>query len=147
MVTFLEKTPLERPVMVDGVRILEDGSPAIWFTFPGLWHDVGLFHLADHRPTGVYANILTPVLFRDPMTWETLDLFLDVWLDLEGRVRLLDENEFEAAAAASVIDSTLAARARSEADAVLASAAAGTWPPPIVREWTLDRIRQSRSDE
>jgi uncharacterized protein len=143
VVTLLENTPLDSPVVIDGVRVLEDGSPAVWFTFPGRWHDIGLFHLANGTPTGLYANILTPVRFHDPLTWETLDLFLDVWLDLDGRVRILDETEFEIAVANSVIDPVTAERARREAGALAAGAAAGTWPPPIVREWTLERVREA----
>jgi uncharacterized protein len=142
VVTYLEHTPLESPVLIDGISVLENGSPAIWFTFPGRWHDIGVFHRIDGEPTGTYANILTPVRFHDPTTWETLDLFLDVWLDLEGRVRILDEDEFAAAVAASLIDPATAERARKETAALTAAAAAGTWPPAIVREWTLERIRR-----
>src|SRR5690625_7056866 len=61
--------------------ILEAGAPAIWFTFPGLWHDIGRFYLLDDTFTGYYTNIMTPVEFHDPLRWSTTDLFLDHWLD------------------------------------------------------------------
>ena len=36
----------------------------------------------------------------------------------------------------------LAERAREEAERLVALARAGTWPPPVVDEWTLTRIRE-----
>ena len=60
-VTYLAEAGVESPVMVDGRVVLESRSSAVWFTFPGAWHDVGRFHTADGRFTGYYANILTPV--------------------------------------------------------------------------------------
>ncbi len=36
---------------------------------------------------------------------------------------------------------------RAEADRVLALYAAGQWPPPIVNEWTLERVTQRTSPE
>lgn len=142
VVTLLEQTPLPAPMRVDGRVVLEDGSPAVWFTFPGVWHDIGRFHDAAGRFTGIYANVLEPVHFRDPLTWDTTDLFLDVWLDGEtGAASLLDEDELAAAVADQVVDTRTAARARAEADRLIALAGAGHWPPALVHEWTLERAR------
>ena len=58
---------------------LERGSDAVWFTFPGLWHDIGRFHRSDGTFTGIYANILTPPLIQPDGVWHTTDLFLDLW--------------------------------------------------------------------
>src|SRR5690606_14312265 len=33
VITLNERTPLARPLVVDGRVILEDGSPVVWFTF------------------------------------------------------------------------------------------------------------------
>ena len=140
LVTFMEGTPLRSPVVVDGVTVLADGSPAIWFTFPGRWHDIGLFHTPDGEFTGTYANILTPVRFRGERTWETTDLFLDVWLDARGPT-LLDEDELEAAIRLGAIREELAARARAEADRILLRIASRDWPPPPVPSWSLGRAR------
>ncbi|NIP82533.1 MAG: DUF402 domain-containing protein, partial [Gemmatimonadetes bacterium] len=71
--------------------VLDTGAPAVWFTFPGAWHDIGRFHTRSGTYTGAYANILTPVQFLDERTWETTDLFLDVFVGLDGTVHLLDE--------------------------------------------------------
>ena len=68
--------------MVDGTVILAPGAPVIWFTMPGAWHDIGVFHLENGAPTGIYANVLTPVRFDGPTSWSTTDLYLDVFSSL-----------------------------------------------------------------
>ena len=136
--------------------ILEPGSPVIWFTFPGAWHDIGLFHLADGTPTGIYANVLTPVALsrqsgEGGWSWCTTDLCLDVWVGVgNGRhaweahePMLLDEDELNRAETDGAVGAAMAARAREEADALVRDCRAGRWPPPVVREWSLDRLSQS----
>ncbi|HEX7052267.1 MAG TPA: DUF402 domain-containing protein [Longimicrobiales bacterium] len=142
IVTFLERTPLPRPIEIGGRIALEDGAPAIWFTFPGAWHDIGRFHRADGTFTGIYANILTPVRFEGPDTWSTTDLYLDVWLEPDGRAALLDEDEFARAAGHGWIDAEIAGAARAEAERILARARRNAWPPAVVREWTLERVHR-----
>lgn len=141
VVTLLDAARLSRPMRIDGALALEAGSPIVWFTFPGAWHDIGRFHTADGAPTGLYANVLTPVAFEAPDRWRTTDLFLDVWRDARGAVQLLDEDELAAALGAGWIDDATAAAARAEAARILDGAERGTWPPPIVDAWTLERAR------
>ena len=140
IITFMPRTPLPAPIMAGETVMLEPQAPAIWFTFPEMWHDIGRFHTASRRFTGYYANILTPVEFRSELEWETTDLFLDVWLGADGSVQLLDEDELESGARAGAISAELAAAARREAERVLRLVAEGAWPPQIVREWTLERV-------
>lgn len=140
VVTLLEQTPARDPLIVTGTPILESGSPIVWFTFPGKWHDIGRFHLADGRFTGIYANILTPVRFIDQGTWETTDLFLDIWLDTRGRISVLDVAELNQASKSGWVDPNDVARARTEAADVVRLAERRAWPPDVVREWTLDRV-------
>jgi predicted RNA-binding protein associated with RNAse of E/G family len=140
VVTLNERTALKRTMMISDVPVLERDSPVIWFTFPGEWHDIGLFHTADGIFTGTYSNILTPVVFHDSFTWETTDLFLDMWVDRDRRIHVLDQDELDTALGAGWIDRRLADRAIAEARQLTARAEAGTWPPPIVREWPLDRV-------
>lgn len=142
VVTYLAETPLPRPVRVGETVVLEPGAPAVWFTFPGRWYDVGRFHLKDGTFTGIYSNILTPVQFRDPLSWETTDLFLDHWLDPAGDATILDEDEFEDAVAAGWIDAELERIARAEVMRIQRYAGEGAWPPPVVEEWTLERVRE-----
>lgn len=142
VVTLIERAPVTRPSVIDGEVALEPGSPIVWFSFPGAWHDIGRFHRADGTFTGLYANVLTPVDGLDGADWTTTDLFLDVWIPATAtRARILDEDELEEALRHGRLDQTTAARARAEAASLVARAGAGDWPPPVVFDWTLDRAR------
>ena len=141
IVTLMDATPLARELRIGGRVVLEQGSPVVWFTFPGAWHDIGRFHLADGTFAGFYANILTPVEFLDEQRWRTTDLCLDVWLGTDGSCELLDVEELEAAVVTGAIDAGSAQQARAEADRLLAAARAARWPPEVVRRWTLDASR------
>ena len=140
VVTLLQAASIDRPVTAGGRVVLEPGSPVVWFTFPGRWHDIGRFHLADGTFTGFYANILTPVRM-DGSRWETTDLCLDVWLGTGGEVELLDEEEFEEAVRRGWIDPETEAAARREASLLQREALEGQWPPATVRAWDLTRAR------
>lgn len=142
IVTHLEKTELTEPVRIGGRVVLEPGAPAVWFTYPGRWYDIGRFHLADGTFTGFYANILTPVEI-DGLEWRTTDLCLDVWVGADGGVELLDEEAFETAVAERWIDGATEAAARETAGTLLLLARQGEWPPEHVREWTLERAALS----
>ena len=139
IVTVTDPMRLDSPMLIGDEPALESGSRVVWFTFPGRWHDVGRFHLADGSFTGCYGNVLTPPRILANV-WYTTDLFLDVWLPAAGAPALLDEDELEEALARSHIDAALAHRAREEARRLLEKAASGDWPPEIVREWTLERV-------
>lgn len=137
--------PLELPVPMlasDGRVMLEDGSLALWFTFPGEWHDIGLFHRVDGTLTGQYANILTPPEVEGDV-WRTTDLFLDLWWPVGGELELLDEDELEEAERVGDIDVALARRSREEAERLLRLAAERAWPPTVVTEWTLGRALEA----
>lgn len=137
VVSLQPRTPIARPLVVDGLTILEPRSPVIWFSFPGKWHDIGLFHRTNGAFTGFYGNILKPVEFVDGRQWETTDLCLDVWMPRWGSVRLLDEDELDTAEQEGHIRSKTADRARSEARALMHACHAGTWPPPATHDWSL----------
>lgn len=139
LVTISEPGAISAPVLVGGRPVLEPGSRAVWFTFPERWHDIGRFHLADGTFTGIYANILTPPRIEGNV-WHTTDLFLDLWIPSGGTVMLLDDYELAEALTRAHIGKDLARRARDEASRLLDLAEEGSWPPPIVREWTLERI-------
>lgn len=138
--TYLPAAELEKPLKAGGQTILEPGAAVVWFTYPGLWHDLGRFHLANGEFTGLYANVLTPVVMNG-LRWETTDLCLDIWLGVDGATELLDEEDLEEAVTRGWLDAETARRARTHAAELLARAAAGTWPPAHVHEWTLERVR------
>ena len=140
VVTFVERAELARPVVAGGEVVLESGAPAIWFTYPGAWHDIGCFHLADGTFTGYYANLLTPVRMHGER-WETTDLCLDVWCGVDGRVEVLDLDDFEEARSRGWIEAETAKRVLAHAGLLANAAHRGEWPPEHVREWDLRRAR------
>lgn len=143
LITYQPLTPLNKPVVVENDIVLEDGSPAIWFTFPGCMHDVGRFHTADGAFTGLYANIIEPVELHTRTDWSSTDLFLDIWIGPDGEPRLLDFDELEHAVAQGWISAETGERARAEAERLIRLYASGSWPPPIVNEWTISRVRRN----
>jgi predicted RNA-binding protein associated with RNAse of E/G family len=143
VITYLASTPLKRPLVVGDEIALEAGAPAIWFTFPGLMHDIGRFHRADGTFTGLYSNIIEPVTFHSRLEWSCTDLFLDVWVGLDGEAHVLDRDELEQAIASGWITEETGTAALSEAERVLECYHAGTWPPAIVNEWPLLRVRKT----
>ncbi len=138
IITLSQPLDLAEPMTLDGRVMLEPKSLALWFTFPGEWHDIGLFHRADGAFTGMYANILTPPEIEGSV-WRTTDLFLDVWWPEGDEAQILDEDELDEALARGHIDRVTAARARAEAERLLGLARDGAWPPEVVSEWTLVR--------
>jgi len=153
-VSYQPDTPVERPLRVGGATILEPGSPVVWFTFPGRWHDIGRFHTADGTFTGLYANILTPPVLESAgqgpasaepgavVRWDTTDLFLDVWLGPGGDLEVLDREQLDEALAHGWVDEGTARRARDEVERIRAAHDQGRWPPPVVDAWTLERVRR-----
>ncbi|MDX1492623.1 MAG: DUF402 domain-containing protein [Longimicrobiales bacterium] len=141
VVTLSEPLELDEPMTFRNQVMLEGDSLAVWFTFPGAWHDIGRFHRADGSFTGLYANVITPIPateIRDEV-WDTTDLFLDVWWPRRGEPEVLDEDELDEAMEDGAIDASLARKARDEASRIMSRADAGDWPPTVVREWTLAR--------
>jgi predicted RNA-binding protein associated with RNAse of E/G family len=144
-VTLAQDLTFDPPIRILGEVALEMGSDAVWFTFPGRWHDIGRFHRSDDTFTGIYANILTPPVLKEDGNWETTDLFLDVWVDPDGVLSVLDEDQLEEALVKGWVTGEVAARAREEAAWIEEEHRAGRWPPPIVSEWTLAKARQASS--
>ncbi len=144
-VTFARNVPFDPPIQILGEVALERGSDAVWFTFPGAWHDIGRFHTAEGLYTGLYANVLTPCVLHGfgstpPLEWETTDLFLDVWMEPDGASHILDEPDLEEAVERRWVAPSTAARARREARR-LQREAGMSWPPEVVGEWTLERAQ------
>jgi len=138
VVTLGEPADIDAPLTHDGAVMLDIGALAVWFTFPGSWHDIARFHDTSGAFTGIYANILTPPVLDGPV-WRTTDLFLDIWIPRGGRAVLLDEEELESALVSGAVDRATAERARAEAHRLIDEALRGAWPPAVVESWTLER--------
>ncbi len=145
-VTFVPSLEREESLQLGDRIILENGSPVVWFTFPGEWHDVGRFHDQAGNFTGLYANILTPPTFHEGGVWHTTDLYLDIWMEPTGELTILDEEQLEEAQSSGWIDSDLGQAARAEVQRIMNAATRGDWPHPAVEIWTLERARQALAD-
>ncbi len=145
-VTLARSLEHDPPVVIGGRPVLETGSDAVWFTFPGLWHDIGRFHRADGTFTGIYANVITPPVLGDDLVWETTDLFLDLWLGPEGGLEVLDRDQLQEAEERGWIDRDTSERARWEAERIERDHRRGAWPPPVVEAWTRERALRAASE-
>jgi predicted RNA-binding protein associated with RNAse of E/G family len=120
-------------------RILDPGAPVVWFVYPGLWRDVGRFHLSDGTFTGWYTNLRAPPAL-DGDDWTCTDLFLDHWIPADGGPALwLDEDELAAAVAARLVSDGDARRIADERSTVDRLVQGGEWPPLLSKELTLER--------
>lgn len=146
----LKITLLRRPAgsgvreVAEGVR-LGPGARLLWYTFPGRRYEVAAFHGPDGGLLGHYTNVILPPRIGDG-EWEITDLFLDVWqpADRPGEPRVLDRDELRRAEDEGAVDPEDGRRAREVAARVEARARAGEWPPPEVRRWPLEAIRELR---
>jgi predicted RNA-binding protein associated with RNAse of E/G family len=144
-VTLHDPATVETTLTVGEDVVYEPGAAIVWFVFPDEWHDLGRFHLKDGTFTGYYVNLITPVRLEGT-TWKMFDLCLDLWVDVAGRFQVLDQDEFDEAVDRHWIDQTTAERARSELDRVITQVRGSNWPPEIVREYDLARVRQLRAE-
>jgi predicted RNA-binding protein associated with RNAse of E/G family len=143
-VTLHEHTPLREPLHIGDVRVYEPNAPLIWFVFPGACHDVGRFHLRDGTFTGYYVNLITPVEIAGSI-WTMYDLCLDLWVGADGSSSVLDRDEFDEAVDRKWIDSATAKRAEGELERMLGQVEAKRWPPRVVEEYDLERVRKLAS--
>jgi predicted RNA-binding protein associated with RNAse of E/G family len=142
VITIMRATSLARPMVINGKTVFEDGAPAVWFTFPDADYDLGRFHTRDGTFTGIYGNILTPVKFVSATEWQTTDLFVDIWLDADGSAHILDEDELQEAVEHGWIEHRTAEKAQLTARKLIADHERGTWPPRVVYDWPLERVRE-----
>ena len=130
-----------KPFRVDGRVVQDRGAPIIWYVFPGMWYDVGRFHLADGTFTGWYTNFTTPPDIRAE-EWFCTDMFLDLWTPRNGASQWLDEDELADAIAQGVVDSTRVARVSEERDRIQGELQKNAWPPSVARTIDLAHVRK-----
>ena len=121
-----------------GKVVVANGFVAVWFIFRRRWYDVGKFYDRNGKFTGYYCDIIRPIAKLLSSTSKTsiiTDLFLDLWISLDGRCVVLDEDQLERATAKHVISSSLAMRARRELNILIGSVKAGRFPPKSIRRF------------
>lgn len=134
-ITLMRVDATMAPLEIGDAR-LEAGAAVLWYLFPGRAWEVAAVHDEGGRLLGHYTNFIRPPRIEADC-WELTDLWLDVWQGPNGRARLLDADELEAAVADGLIEPAEARGVEAEAAAVLRAAGAGRWPPRIVHEYPL----------
>lgn len=87
----------------------------------GAWHAIWVAWRADGSRWGFYGNVQLP-FERTSRGLRTMDLVLDVLVELDGSWRLKDEDELAVFVAHGLIDRDLERRIRAEAEAIIAKA-------------------------
>jgi Protein of unknown function (DUF402) len=101
-------------------------------TRAGDWHSVWVSWPEDGSDWGWYINLQRPFR-RSPIGLETMDLALDVLIDLDRSWRWKDEDELEAFVARGAFDEELAERVRDEGEQVVQRALRNE--PPFSEPW------------
>lgn len=128
------------PIRINDETVVEPGASLLWYVFPGAWHDVGRFHLADDTLTGWYTNFCTPIAMEGDR-WSSTDLFLDHWMTPEGRHSWLDEEELAGAIASGLVSAEWQNALMQERAVVQSNLEVGAWPPPIALDFGLEEAR------
>jgi predicted RNA-binding protein associated with RNAse of E/G family len=125
---------LERPTVLEGRTITENGYRGVLFEFAKEWYEIMKIWNFEGGLVGYYCNINTPPK-RFEGGYEVTDLFLDLWVfpDLEHHV--LDEDEFEVAIGKGWIDIENAEKARETLDHLVQRVKKGEFPPGVVEKY------------
>ncbi len=136
--------PLENALGV----VADDGWVWVRFWLPD--HDAVLDKVfdAELRFVGAHIDVTTPITLEGA-AWATTDLLLDIWLAPDGRVIVLQEEEFEAALSRGAIAAEDARWAEQQVRELTRRIAAGVFPPrwivqyapssPSARDLNADR--------
>lgn len=95
----------------------EEGDVAETTFVEGRWWYPTVYRSAEDAYKGTYVNVGTPVELY-PRCVRYVDLYVDVIKDPDGEIRIVDEDELQAAVREGWVDKPLADRARSVADAI-----------------------------
>lgn len=129
---------LTREVRMEGELIL---SPGDWvhrlepFTE---WYNVCLFFSPQDRLRGCYCDVRCPPVPMGENTFRCKDLLLDLWVFRDGRHRVLDRDEFEAARAAGWLTDVEYKRAMQTIDLLAGWAESESF---LAHAWPAARIR------
>jgi protein associated with RNAse G/E len=76
--------------------MFKTGDRFVEYYYTDRWYNIFAVHDRDDgRVKGWYCNIGKPAVFEDG-TVSYVDLALDLWVSIEGKQTVLDEDEFEA---------------------------------------------------
>jgi len=129
---------MPEPLRSGSKLLFESGFPCIYFVFfDGTGHDILKIFNPDGSFWGYYCDIVTGVK-RIPGGFEIIDLFLDVWVEPDGRTYIiLDEDEFQEAVADGIVSPAQEKNALRSLGELVAEIENGNFPPPFTRRFTL----------
>lgn len=82
-------------VTAAGEEVVKRACAEQWF-FPDRWFSLLRFIAEDGRSIGYYVNFSMPLQEIRTNYYSDIDLELDLWLDMNGKVTELDRDEYEA---------------------------------------------------
>ncbi|ASI99921.1 DUF402 domain-containing protein [Thermococcus celer] len=124
------------PLLVNGVKVIDNGYRMVYFAFIGENYDILKVYDKNGNFKGLYMDVLAYTK-RYGNTIEMLDLFLDIFVFPNGEAFLLDEDELEMALNYRLIDKETIDFAYSVANEILEKLKRKEFPPEIVwkYEW------------
>ena len=78
-----------------GYTVFEPGDQFTEYYYTNRWFNIFEIQRADGTRRGWYCNVAEPAHIHDDVI-EQIDLLLDVWVNPNGELLLLDEDEFAA---------------------------------------------------
>ncbi len=123
-------------VKIGDVTVVAPGY--IWFRFWLLDADqvVEKYFSADRQPVGLYTPICMPFQVHERYL-STTDLVLALWLDLDGRITVLNEPEFDAAVASGELSPAESELAETRIREFTLGMSQKLFPPAMVRRFIL----------
>lgn len=84
-----------RPRLALGYTTFETGDRFVEWYFTDRWYNIFEIHAGDGPIKGWYCNVAEPAVITASEI-RCRDLHLDLWVDTDGGMRVLDEDEFAA---------------------------------------------------
>lgn len=120
-------------ITFDGELVLAPGFQIVYFELMESWFTVGKIRSLEGRHTGYYCDIVTPPRLLDDGGVELTDLFLDLWVSLNLRYKVLDEDELENALAKGWVRKQLYDKAKEQLGELIETVERRSFPPYQVR--------------
>ncbi len=127
---------MSRELRIDDV-VLKNGYPMLYFAFPGKKYDILKIYDLQGRYLGIYVDVLAYTK-REGTKIEMLDLFIDIFIFPDGRFKVLDEEELDAAFKKGLINEKLYRDARSTMRKIIEGIEEHAFPPDIVHRYSLN---------
>ncbi len=124
------------------------GPGYVWFRFwlPEQDQVVEKYFDASGEAVGVYVPV-TEALERRSDVWRTVELVLALWLDNNGRVSVLREDDFDEAVDREILTPVAAEWAERRIRELTTTIAQEQFPPPLVRNFEMNPVAQSPDAE